>query len=385
MKPSPRAPVLALLLGLGGCASSGSRDSPPPRLPAAGPVGAQTVGQAAGLGPEGRDAHPACFDRATEPHTSVADAHVHFRPFNGPAIPFDELVGYMEATGVRFATVMGIGQVLPATSSCTYYLDCPGARVSPSLRNDFANATALAANPPDSVHLVLAMTFPDMSQPSSILPGIALLDKEFPGMFRWMGEVNLVKQAMYGNHHEAVEADVLDEWAPVMDLLRERGMPLSIHADLGHDDAPTAHLPLVERVLQRFPENKIVWVHMGLSLQLTEMDAERHVALLERLLGERPNLYLDISWRVVHDHYFVEPEERAAYVALFDAHSGRILTGTDFLASRNKDFETYKEELAVTSRINQYLSDEAFRNIALGQSYADLLGLEYEAPPVCPG
>ena len=388
MKPSPRAPMLALLLGLGGCASSGSQ-APQPRAPAAEgtaePAGAQPGGQAPGHVPEGRDALPACFDRATRPHTSVADAHVHFRPFNGPAIPFDELVGYLEATGVRFATVMGIGQVLPASSSCTYYLDCPGTRVSPSLRNDFANATALAANPPDSVHLVLAMTFPDMSQPSSILPGIELLDKEFPGMFRWMGEVNLVKQAMYGNHHEAVEADALDEWAPVMDLLRERGIPLSVHADLGHDDAPTAHLPLVERVLRRFPSNKIVWVHLGLSLELTEMDAKRHVALLERLLGEHPNLYLDVSWRVVHDHYFVEPEERAVYVALFNAHSERVLTGTDFLASRNKDFETYEEELAVTSRINQYLSDEAFRNIALGQSYADLLDLEYEAPPICPG
>ena len=389
MTPSPRALALALLVGLGGCASSGSQEPPQPRVPAdeeaIGPTGAPSAAQAASLRPEGRDASSACFDRAARPHTSVADAHVHFRPFNGPAIPFDELVGYLEATGVRFATVMGIGQVLPASSSCTYYLDCPGTRVSPSLRNDFANATALAANPPDSVHLVLAMTFPDMSQPSSILPGIALLDKEFPGMFRWMGEVNLVKQAMYGNHHEAVEAGALDEWEPVMDLLRERGIPLSIHADLGHDDAPAAHLPLVERVLRRFPENKIVWVHMGLSLELTEMDAKRHAALLERLLGEHPNLYLDISWRIVHDHYFVDPEERAVYVALFDAHSERILTGTDFLASRNKDFETYKEELAVTSRINQYLSDEAFRNVALGQSYADLLGLEYEAPPICPG
>lgn len=347
-------------------------DPPAPDPPAADPA-------------SGQAAASACFDRATQPHTSIADAHIHFRPFNGPAIPFDEVVGYLEATGVRFATVMGIGQVLPSFSRCTYYLDCLGTPVTPAFRNDFANATAFAANRPARVRLALSMTFPDLSDPSSILPGIALLDKEFPGMFEWVGEVNLVKQAMYGNHHEAVTADVLDDWAPFMELLHQRDMPLSIHADLGNDDATLMHLPLIERVLRRYPSNKIVWVHMGLSLQLVDMDAAHHVALLERMLADHPNLYLDISWRIVHDHYFVHPEERAFYVPFLNAHSERILTGTDFLASRNKDFETYKEELAVTSSINQHLNDEAFRNIALGQSYARLLNLDYEAPPICAG
>jgi len=387
-----------LLVGAAGCTAGTfggtpaapvrTAADPPARVehpPAADPATGQATDPPVADPPSGQAPASACFDRATQPHTSVADAHIHFRPFNGPAIPFDEVVGYLEATGVRFATVMGIGQVLPSFSACTYYLDCPGTRVTPAFRNDFANATAFAADRPTRVRLALAMTFPDLSNPSSILPGIALLDKEFPGMFEWVGEVNLVKQAMYGNHHEAVTADRLDDWAPFMDLLRQRDMPLSIHADLGNDDAPLTHLPLIERVLRRYPSNKIVWVHMGLSLQLVDMDAAHHVALLERMLADYPNLYLDISWRIVHDHYFAQPEERAHYVPFLNAHSERILTGTDFLASRNKDFETYKEELAVTSSINQHLNDEAFRNIALGQSYARLLNLDYEAPPICVG
>jgi hypothetical protein len=43
----------------------------------------------------------------------------------------------------------------------------------------------------------------------------------------------------------------------------------------------------------------------------------------------------------------------------------------------------YEEELDVTSRINKYLSDNAFRDIALGQSYFALLGLPDQAPPIC--
>ena len=52
-------------------------------------------------------------------------------------------------------------------------------------------------------------------------------------------------------------------------------------------------------------------------------------------------------------------------------------------ASRDKDVDVYRTELEVTSRINRYLSDTAFRNIALGANYFRLLALEYEAPRVC--
>ncbi len=351
----------------------------------AGAVGACASGGPVSSPGTARSVASTCFDRETQPHTSVVDAHVHFRPFNGPAVPFAELVRYLEEAGVRFATVMGIGQVLPASSSCTYYLDCPGTPVVPSLRNDFVNAANVAAGPPGKVRLALSMTFPDFSRPGSVAAGIEVLDREFPGMFEWMGEVNLVKQAMYQNDVADVADSMPPLWAPFMATLRQRGIPLSIHADLGDNDEPLKHLPLVERVLDLYPENKIVWVHMGLSLQLTELDPARHVELLKRLLDQRPNLFLDISWRIVHDHYFAEAEKRAPYVALFNAYSDRILPGTDFLASRNKNFETYKEELAVTSSINQHLSDEAFRNIALGGNYARLLNLDYEAPEICPG
>lgn len=374
------AGILASAAMLGGAASctpgAGARSTPAPAPP---PTAQEDLRR-----PSDSPAPADCFDRAARPHTFVADAHIHFRPFNGPAIPFDEVVGYLEDSGVRFATVMGIGQVLPASSACAYYLDCPGTPVAPSLRNDFANATALAANPPANVQLALAMTFPDLSRPSSVLPGMALLDKEFPGMFRAMGEVNLVKQAVFGNQREAVPDTVIERWAPFMEALRERDMPLFVHADLGNDEAPLAYLPLIEHMLDLYPANKIVWVHIGLSLQLTQLDPALHVELMERLLARHPNLFLDISWRVVHDHYFAEAGERDVYRDFFNRRSGRILTGTDFLASRNKDFETYKEELAATSGINEHLNDEAFRNIALGQSYARLYDLDYEAPPVCP-
>ena len=122
----------------------------------------------------------ACYDRSVQPQTTVVDSHIHFRPFGGPAVPFEEIVQYLEATGVLFANVYGIGQMLPASSSCTYYLDCPGTLLAPTLRNDFVNAANAVVKTPEGLHLTLAMTFPDLADPDSVLDGMALLDDGVP-------------------------------------------------------------------------------------------------------------------------------------------------------------------------------------------------------------
>ena len=292
---------------------------------------------------------------------------------------------YFDETGVLFANVYGIGQMLPASSSCSYYLDCPGLLVTPTLKNDFVNAANFVTKAPAGVHLTLSMSFPDLARPELILPGMALLEAEYPGVFTWMGEVNLVKQALFGNGHDPVPVATIGEWAPFMDVLRERGIPLAIHSDLGNNDNPTRYVPLMEEVVRLYPENAIVWVHMGLSRELTDMDAAQHVELMISMLDRHPNLMLDISWRVLYDAYFSELETMAGYVAFLNAYSERILPGTDFLASRDKDLDVYRTELEVTpqSRINRHLTDTAFQNIALGENYFRLLGLEYDAPPVC--
>ena len=325
-----------------------------------------------------------CYDRTLQSQTSVVDSHLHFRPFGGPAIPFRDVVSYLERTGVLFVNVSGIGQRVPVGSSCTYYLDCPGTPVRPTLTNDFANAADYVKQAPDGVHMTLSMTFPDLSRPESILPGMQFLEKEYPGTFTWMGEVNLVKQALFNNGHQPVPPAKIPEWAAFMTVLRERNIPLAIHADLGNDREPTRYLPLIEEVLRLYPDNKIIWLHMGLSKELANMDAGQHIRVMQTLLDRYPDLMVDISWRVADDHYFSKPGKRAAYVSFLNQNSERVLPGTDFLASAEKDFDVYRTELGITSRINQYLNDDAFRNIALGQNYFRLLGLKYVAPPVCP-
>ena len=324
-----------------------------------------------------------CYDREVMGETFVVDTHNHFRPFGGAAKSMTEINQYLLDTGVLFVNVFGIGQSLPVSSSCEYYLNCVGTPALPSMKNDFVNAMNYLDADPQGTVMTLSMTFPDLAQPSDVVRQIQIMDSEFPGMFAWMGEVNLVKQALFGNEHAAAPKASIAGWADFMEVLRERDMPISIHADLGSDDDPMKYAYLMEEVLRLYPDNKIVWVHMGLSKELSAINADTHIAKMQAYLDGSPNLMLDITWRVIFDNYFQEPGMRVKYVAFFETNADRILPGTDFVASHTKTYDVYKDEVLANSDIFKDLSDNAFRKIALGQNYFDIADMDYVAPQVC--
>jgi len=377
--------VSAVVVILAGCATSTTQQ--PAATQAATTPAAPGVGVGGGPKPRrslasfAKASGPApCFDREQEPYTAVVDAHFHPRPFGGAAIRPAELFKYFDDAGVRFVNYFGIGQVLDLKSGCTYYLDCPGVPALPSIKNDFVNGMEVVAYPHDNLHVTLSMTFMDLANPQDIVRTIELYDKEYPGMFKWAGELNVMKQALLGNLAEPADMEDIENWAPFMQILRERNIPVTLHADLGNDAEPTKFVPLIMKVFETYPDNKIVWAHMGLSKELSNMDPQLHVSLMKKALDRYPNLMLDISWDVLYESY---REFGPVFVAFFNQYPDRILPGTDFVAAGTKDYSKYAHELDVTSRVNKFLSDEAFRRIALGENYFRLLGLPYEAPQVC--
>lgn len=326
-----------------------------------------------------------CFDRKKQNPIAVVDSHLHSRPFGGKPVPFATLLEYLRRSGVLFATLYGIGQRLPVDSKCTYYLDCPGISVLPSLKNDFFNAQNLLDNKPDDLQISLSMTFPDLENAGAVLENMALLNREYPGMFRWMGELNLVKQALFKNQHSAVSREKIASWAPFMRELRRLDIPLALHSDIGSDAEPFKYLPLMEEVLRLYPDNKIVWLHLGLSKELREFDKVKHTSILDGLLARYPNLIFDIAWRVLYDQVFSNESYVGPYVQLMNKWPKRFITGTDFVASVDKTEQIYVEEVKLTSAVLERVDDVAYRQIALGQNYFDLLKLDYTAPQICSG
>ena len=329
------------------------------------------------------DTPASCVDRQSRGHRALVDAHVHFLPFGGPTIDFERMANHIHRAGVRYATVFGIGQTLPIDSDCHYYLDCPGEPVTPTLRNDFLNATEFVRTRPHRLHLTLSMTFADLAKPESVLRGMRVLDDEFPDVFGAMGEVNLVKQALFDNHHEPVPIEIIPDWAPFMEVLRERGMPMFIHSDLGSDHEPLKYKAWMDEVLSRYPDNKIVWMHLGLSRELGRIDPELHIGVMREWLDAYPKLMMDLSWRVVAESIFDTDDKRGRYLPFLEAYSDRFLPGTDIVAVGSSTRAHYEAELKETSGIFRYLSDEAFANIALGHNYLRALDLDHEPLRLC--
>lgn len=326
-----------------------------------------------------------CFDRTTQPYNIVADAHLHYRPFSGPAVEFSSLVDKVKEQGVLFTAVMGIGQKLAwnAPKHCQSYLDCPGEPVTPSVRNDYTNVEM--AQDYKDLELIFSMTSFDLADPESVPDLIKLYDKEYPGLFKMAGELNVVKQALFPNGHRAVTEEQIKGWAAFMPTLSERGMPLALHSDLGNDVDNFEYKHLMQTILETYPNNKVIWLHLGMSSELTTLSAKDHVGLMESWMQKYPNLYLDLSWGSVLKSQF--DKDRELYTHFLNAYSDRIITGSDYVAYRDKTSESYNytTELTASSDINQYLNDKAFRNIALGQSFLNLVGMNdtYNAPAVC--
>ena len=352
---------------------------PPAPTPPGTPGAAQSIRSLASFAKSNTSA--TCYDRTKEPYTAVVDTHFHPKPFGGQAMPPEVLFGYLDKAGVRFVNYFGIGQSLDMASTCTYYLDCPGTNALPSIKNDFVNGVEVKAYPHPNLNIVLSMTFIDLQNPQGVVDTIKLYDKEYPGMFKWAGELNVVKQALMKNGHEAATMEDIDNWAPFMKILRERNIPITLHSDLGNDANPTQFVPVMKYVLQKYPDNKIVWAHMGLSKELAKMEAKEHIAIMKSALDADPNLMLDISWDVIYNNYKGYGED---FVKFFNEYPDRILPGSDFVAAGNKKPDQYARELEITSRVDRFLTDDAFRKIALGDNYFKLLNLDYSAPPICP-
>ena len=218
---------------------------------------------------------------------------------------------------------------------------------------------------PSGPRITLSMSFIDLHDPAGNLEKMQLLQNEFPGMFKWVGEINLVKQALWPNHQGLpVELDTVPTWKPFMDEFLKQDIPLALHCDLGNEENGTQFLPLMDKVLDTYPNNKIIWVHMaGISKQLkphlaakgvsllqklkVPVTIEDHVAMIGKRLEKHPKLMIDLSWDILYDELYASPAERELYVNLINKYPDRFLSGSDHVASEEKTENTYSTELSI--------------------------------------
>ena len=140
-----------------------------------------------------------CFDRKKEPYTAVVDAHFHPRPFGAPLS--NRRNCSLSSTGPAFASSITSAsgsrstwpRLAPTTSTVRASRRCRASRTTSS------TPRRSRSYPHPNVNIVLSMTFFDLQNPEGAVDTIKLYDKEFPGMFKWAGELNVIKQALLKN------------------------------------------------------------------------------------------------------------------------------------------------------------------------------------------
>jgi len=194
-----------------------------------------------------------CWERhGVDGFFSVIDSHNHFRPFEGPPVPFLTYLDWMMDHGLLFSTMFGIGQKIVKTNKndpdCCYYLHCPTLNytVVPSTANDYANAEDYTTKYKDqdlanNIHLILSVTFPNLQKPEGNVHNFNVLENNYPNTFGWAGEINVFKHALAGNGFfeqervtvKKIESGVYDQ---LFEMLSNKSWPTTLHCDLGCDN-----------------------------------------------------------------------------------------------------------------------------------------------------
>jgi hypothetical protein len=204
----------------------------------------------------------------------------------------------------------------------------------------------------------------------------------FPGVFSGIGEFTIHKEfvsAKVAGGTASLTDPALDR---ILDFAAEVGLVVIIHTDVDvpfaapgsaaasqqPTDAPpapaSAYLDPIRALFRRHPTTTIIWAHTGLGR--TVRPITDHVKMVTSLIEDPtlPNLYFDLSWKVVADYVVSSEASLAATAALLNRFPDRFLFGTDALAP--PDQRSYLEVYTEYEPLWRRLTPEASARVRSG-------------------
>lgn len=193
----------------------------------------------------------------------------------------------------------------------------------------------------------------------------------FPGVFTGIGEFTIHKEFVSSK----VTGDVASLTDPaldrILDFAADVGLVVILHSDIDVSFAkgsPAAYLNLpsappesipayfgqLAALFKRHPKTTLIWAHTGVGR--TVLPVARHLKVIRSLIDDPalPNLYFDISWKVVADYITASDSSLTLTAALLNQHPDRFLFGSDALAppSQDKYMEVYREYEPLWKRLS---------------------------------
>ncbi|MEO4046651.1 amidohydrolase family protein [Pseudomonas sp. CAU 1711] len=296
-----------------------------------------------------------------------SDAHLHYVDFFQESEGMPRLLEAMAAGGVEHVMISGI----PVAKK--WHEDEP--KRPRYYAGDDAGAYWYSATDVFVAEAVRRLPLEQRERFHPFLSGFNPVDKNadahirrmlelYPGFWQGLGEVftrhDDLTALTYGDTPRANN----EAMTRVYHLAAEYDLPVLLHSNItSKRERNPLYLAEIEEPLRNHPHVRFIWAHAGTSLELHRHQRRLDFLLptLERMLGEYPNLHIDLSWSVLRP-YLLDAEGRAdpRWVRLVSRYPARFMLGSDLVGR----FEGQGEHLAAFRPFLDALPEDVARRVA---------------------
>lgn len=307
----------------------------------------------------------ACVGQAREYRYS--DAHLHYVDFFQESEGMDKLLAAMNANRIDHTMISGI----PVAKTWhedepkrpRYYAGDDADAYWFSATDTFV-AAALKKLPPEQrarFHPFLSGFNPSDKNADALIRQVLELD---PGLWQGIGEVFTRHDDLTALTHGDTPRANNEAMTRVYRLAADYDLPVMLHSNItSKREKNPLYLEEIEAPLREHPKVRFIWAHAGSSLEL-HRHQERLTFLygtVERLLGEYPNLYIDLSWSVL-DPYLLDEHGRPdpQWLGLVKRYPKRFMLGSDVVGR----FDSLGELMQGFDPFLDALPEEVARQVA---------------------
>lgn len=296
-----------------------------------------------------------------------SDAHLHYVDFFQESEGLPALLRAMDAAGVEQAMLSGIPvakkwhedepkrpRYYAGDDAGTYWYSATDVLVAAALK-------ALPAPQRARFHPFLSGFNPSDKNADAHVQRMLDLD---PGLWQGIGEVFTRHDDLTALTHGDTPRANNEAMARIYHLAAENDLPVLVHSNItSKRERNPLYLQEIEEPLRNHPHVRFIWAHAGTSMELHRHQEKLDFLLptLTRLLNDYPNLYIDLSWTMLHP-YLLDKQGRPdpRWVKLVERHPERFMLGSDLVGS----FDSLGESMGAFDPFLDALAPATARKVA---------------------
>jgi hypothetical protein len=295
------------------------------------------------------------------PKYQITDGHFHFLNFVQETAGMDALFKALDDTGVTDSMISGMSLVKKWDEGDAkrpgYYLD-NDSRAYWYSATDFLVARAVLDLPKDKQARLHPFICGFNSADRNAVDHVERMLKQYPNFWQGIGEVFLRHDDLTALTYGEVPRATTDAFSRLLDLGAKHDLPVLVHSNIGAAwlEKPD-YLGEIESAIGAHPNTQIIWAHAGISRRIV---IPNHTDILRRMLGQYPNLTIDLSWVIFDQEIAPGGVLDRRWVSLIEEFPSRFEIGSDTVAI----FDQHKPVLQRYYLLLDALKPETARKVA---------------------